>query len=964
MNAKRYSTLLLLITLLLPITVFAGETGKLTGRVLDKKTNEPILGANIVIFERINDDGTAEKIGRPMGCASDMEGSYLILNIPSGVYNVKCTYIGYKDETVTSVKISIDKSTTVSFFMIPTAQVTNEVVVTAFSQQKVEIDLTATKQTYEIENVKKIAGVEDLSDILQLQPDILDNHFRGGRTGQSNYLLSGTSIVNPLTNQAAFSPIVTGMKTVEVLTSGFSAEYGNAQSGVVNMIPREGGEKWKTTLDLSGYIPAYKTWGGSPYSEKNLAFYQALQNVSEWLKSDHSNTQNWYIGSGFTGYLGLKDQDGNKITPTLFGGHNDTLRLARIAQAMFLQSIRDLGLSYNNTVDSRIDFSLGGPLDNSSRLFVAGRNKTSYPIVPTAQPDVQMQIMSNLVYQPTSSDKFSFRFIWDNQFQNVFSSGNFLKFLFNRTLGASKFQQDAFQWGVDYQKILSSAYVWSLKANWLQVSTRTRNELLQDRELSYMYSNNKNWLSFTTPPGFNDNYLPSTSQNDNVGTFNIHTSLDAQINKQNLIKAGFQYVQNHLEIDRDINQSTASSYRKVKFNVKPYEGGLYVQDKLEFEGFIANLGLRLDYYDMQTTYYTNIWDPTSNPNYDSTANSSPYDPILALKESTKLYTKLQPRVGFSFPLSESAVFHINYGTFTQRPSYDQIFWNQITNKNQAELLGNPRLKPENTKMYDIGMVMAFADDYSLDVSAYYKDVKDLVESAYYKDKVGNSYQSYTNRDYSDIKGFFVTLTKTADDLELFVRYNYEVATGKSATNADAAVTYREDASQAVSTDIPTPADIYMNYDRTHKLVSNIVYKMKEKEGFELFDTYPLENMVFSLTFRMFSGRAYYIWDANGANVERTPTEYELRARIQKAWKFPGVSVTVYAEGFNLLNSKVYNYNGVFNNSNNNWYLDQYQGKHNGDITTYDQLSPYNTSQQIFVYSNQPIQVRLGVVLGL
>jgi outer membrane receptor protein involved in Fe transport len=940
----------------------AGETGKLSGKVLDKKTNEPVIGANIVIFERINSDGIAEKMSRPIGCASELDGSYTILNIPSGMYNVKCSYVGYADETVTKVKISIDKTSTFDFLLTPTAQVTTEVVVTAYSQKKVEIDLTATKQTYEIEDVKKIAGVEDLTDILQLQPDILDNHFRGGRAGQSNYLLSGTSIVNPLTNQAAFSPIVTGMKTVEVLTSGFSAEYGNAQSGVVNMVPREGGESWRTSLDFSGYIPSYKTWGGSPYAQSNLQFFNALQNLSEWFNLN-PNTSNalWYIGSGFSGYL--KDPNGNAISA--FGGHNDTLRLSRIAQAMFLQSIRDLGLSYNNTVDSRVDFSLGGPLNNSMRLFVAGRNKTSYPIVPTAQPDVQRQIMSNLVFQPSSADKFSFRFIWDNQFQNVFSSSNFLKFLFNRTLGASKYQQNAFQYGMDYQRILSSSYVWTLKANWLQVRSLTGSELLQDGQFGYAYSQKTDWQQYTNPANFQDNYIPLNTQNDFVSNFNLHTSLDAQLNKRNLIKAGIQFVANHLDIDRDLNRSNSTSYRNVRFNVHPYEGGLYVQDKLEFEGFIANLGLRLDYYDMNTTYYTNLFSPTLNPYYDSTANTSPYDPNLALKQKTKLFTKLQPRLGFSFPLSENAVFHINYGTFTQRPSYDQIFWNQLTSDNHAELLGNPRLKPENTKMYDIGLVTAFPWGLSLDISAYYKDVKDLVEAAFYKDNAGNTYQSYTNRDYSDIKGFFITLTKNDGNLELFVRYNYEVATGKSATAIDAPIIYRENESEVVSTDIPAPADIYMNYDRTHKLVSNVVYKFDDNEGFRLFDTYPLENTTFSVTFRCFSGRPY-TWDISGQNLkfnERAPWEYELRARVQKSWKFGGTSVAVYAEGFNLLNSKIYNYDGVFNNSSNGHYLQQYQGYFNGDINTYDQSSPYNTSQQIYVYSNQPLQVRLGVVLG-
>ena len=962
MKTKRYYKLILLFALFFAIPVKGGETGKFAGKVIDNVTNEPIYMANVVIFERINDEGNPEKMNRVLGSTSDKDGGFLIMNVPSGTYNVKCTFIGYKDETVTKVKISIDKSTNYTFAMVPSTHVTNEVVITAFNPHKVELDLTATKQTYEIEDVKQIAGVEDLTDILQLQPDIIDNHFRGGRAGQSNYLLSGTSIVNPLTNTAAFTPIVTGMKTVEVLTSGFSAEYGQAQSGVVNMIPREGGEKWETSLDISGYVPGYKTWGGSPYSQGNLGFYQALQNTSAWLNfNPNSNNALWYIGSGFSSYL--KDPDGNTIPP--FNAHNDTLKLARIAQAMFLQSIRNLGLSFDNTVDTRVDFSLGGPLDNSTRLFVAGRSKTTYSILPTAQPDMQRQVMSNLVFQPSADDKFSFRFIWDNQFQNVFTASNFLKFLFNTSLGASKFEQNTYQWGGDYQKILSPAYVLTLKANWLQVNTITASELLQDGQFGYAYSQKLNWQQYTNPANFQDNYIPLNEQNDVISDFNLQALLDAQVNKTNLFKFGFQFIGNHLNVDRDLNQSNVSSYRNVRFNVKPYEGGLYAQDKIEFEGFIANIGLRLDYYNMNTNYYTNEFEPTLNPYYDSTANSNQFDPKLALQQQTKLYTKLQPRLGFSFPLSENAVFHINYGTFTQRPSYDQIFWNQITTNNSAEILGNPQLKPENTKMYDIGVVTALPSGFNLDVSAYYKDISDLVDATFYIDKAGNNYQSYSNRDYSDVKGFFITLTKTDPNFELFIRYNYEAATGKSATSLDAPVYIRQDQSTAVSTDVPQAADIYMNYDRTHKMVANVLYRFLDNEGFELFGVQPLENTVFSMTLRLFSGRPF-TWDINGQGLqfnERSPWEYDVRARVQKSWKFGSTSVTAYAEGFNLLNSKIYNYDGVFNNSTNGHYLAQYEGQFNGDISTYDQYAPYNTSQSIYVYSNQPLQVRLGVVLG-
>ena len=126
-----------------------------------------------------------------------------------------------------------------------------EIVVTAYRAPKIEIDRTSTKQVFNISEIEGIAGVNNIEDIIALQADVVDDHFRGGREGESLYLLGGASINNPINASKAFSPIVTGLQQVEVFTSGFSAEYGNAQSGVVNMVPKEGGDTWSTRIGYS-----------------------------------------------------------------------------------------------------------------------------------------------------------------------------------------------------------------------------------------------------------------------------------------------------------------------------------------------------------------------------------------------------------------------------------------------------------------------------------------------------------------------------------------------------------------------------------------------------------------------------------------------------------------------------------------------------------------------------------------
>ena len=86
MKTKRYYKLILLFALFFAIPVKGGETGKFAGKVIDNVTNEPIYMANVVIFERINDEGNPEKMNRVLGSTSDKDGGFLIMNVPSGTY--------------------------------------------------------------------------------------------------------------------------------------------------------------------------------------------------------------------------------------------------------------------------------------------------------------------------------------------------------------------------------------------------------------------------------------------------------------------------------------------------------------------------------------------------------------------------------------------------------------------------------------------------------------------------------------------------------------------------------------------------------------------------------------------------------------------------------------------------------------------------------------------------------------
>ncbi|MCF8414572.1 MAG: TonB-dependent receptor [Melioribacteraceae bacterium] len=953
--------LLILLISFITTNIWAGEKGKISGKIIDSQTGEPLIGANIILLSRWQ-DGREFRLETIMGGSTDFEGDYFIINIPPGMYSLKASYVGYADKVLTNVQVNVDRTTIVDFELTAEDLVTDEVLVTAYSPQTVEKDLTATKQTYNIDEVQSLAGVADIADILELQADVVDDHFRGGRVGESLYLMGGGSIVNPLNNQRAFKPIVTGLEQVEVYTSGFSAEYGNAQSGVVNMVTKEGGDRWETRVEFAANPPYYKSWAGSPYSTSNLDFYNGLTDPVSWLDENPTQPGKPLYDAGYG--FGPRYLPPRVTWPPDPLTQNDSLHIARLGQVLWLQSVRDVGMEYDNTVDHRLDFTIGGPITKKLKMFVAGRQNIENPIVPTPDDDIERQLLTSFSYQLDNSNKLKFRFVYDNVFENGLSS-NWERWLFDRTFYVSKLNNTSLQFGLSWNYIQSRSTFADIKLNVLKVQTEERIELLEEGEFLEDYSQGTNWVDYTGPSNHRVGRLVDDRGVENVITYDLSASVTSQVDKGNLLKAGLQFSYYDLNVDQQENVTNPGSFRAIQFSAFPYEGAFFVQDKMEFEGFIANIGIRFDFYDFNYNFFSDIYSPLRNPNYDDSKpyleRGQYYNPNEAQKEKTKLFSRIQPRVGLSFPLSETSVFHLNYGTFTQRPSFNQIFYNQVTIFNEIEELGNPRLKPENTKAYDIGLVNAFPFGVKLDVSAYYKDVTNLVESAYYYDEQQTVYQTYINRDYADIKGFHISLEKSEGSVRGYLRYNYESATGKSSNALDAPVTYFEQPAEGQdASELPDPEDVFLNYDRSHKAVANIRYLTPSEFLFGIDDFYPFGSINVSLTYKAYTGRPY-TYDETGQGLKfnkRTPVEQDLRMRIEKRIRMANTDLIIYGEGFNLLNKEIYNYSRTFDDERNTprWENDR------ENILTDDEYFPYVTSQELYLLSNQPRHFRFGVIV--
>lgn len=222
------------------IDAFAASTGKISGKVTDQSTGEPIIGANVLI------EGTY------LGSASDVDGNFFILNIPPGKYSVKCQVIGYKIFIQTNIIVNADLTTKCDFKLEIGVIEGDEIIVEA-KRPLIQQDLTASRSIRTFEEIQTIP-IENIQNIVGMSAGFVDGHARGGRMDEVLYLVNGMPVTDPMgqgdlgTSEVEINIPEFSIAEVNVTTGGFSAEYGNAQSGVVDVILQEGGSRYNGNL--------------------------------------------------------------------------------------------------------------------------------------------------------------------------------------------------------------------------------------------------------------------------------------------------------------------------------------------------------------------------------------------------------------------------------------------------------------------------------------------------------------------------------------------------------------------------------------------------------------------------------------------------------------------------------------------------------------------------------------------
>jgi outer membrane receptor protein involved in Fe transport len=826
-DASRLLLCCVMVLMLSAGQTFGGQTGKIAGHISDGQTHEPLPGASVVI------DGTR------LGAAANPDGYYFINNVPPGTYSVTVSLVGYQRAIVRNVLVKIDLTTTQDVRLSSTSVDVSEVLITA-DRPLVQKDLTSTSVTVSSEDIKMMP-VENVDQVINLQAGVIGGHFRGGRTDEVLYLVDGVSVSDPYNNGRGITVENSSIRQMEVISGAFNAEYGQAMSGVVNIVTQEGSQEYHGSI--SGYVGDFFT--------THTDIFENLDHHGAPRTRDIEAT-----ASGPLGIPGL----------TLF------------AAGRFLEQDGYLyGKRVYKTSDNLAYFPTGDgkevSMNPSRRISVTG--KLAY-----AFGEMKLSATSNYEHGWNKYYDHAFRWVPDG-ITNHYHTSQMHGLQLTHTLSPStywmlKYSYNFFDYrGHLYENPFDTHYVDPDRG---------------DPQSNYTFRSGGNYAS---------------RYERNTRTNLIQASIASQVSKEHKVTAGaevqmhrlYTHGYNMVNMTAGVYDSTTGDpvftigYPRLgalgnqSYLKYPVLGSAYVQDKMEYDIMIINAGVRFDYFHAASEYPADLKNPTMISKYNGAGQ------YIRAKDKYQV----SPRLGISFPITDQGIIHFSYGHFFQIPGFDNLYTNSEHLVSSAGSLstttGNPDLDAQRTVSYEIGLQQVLFENYSLDVTAYYRDIRNYLGMEIIEMYDGRSYARYINRDYANVRGFVVSFERRfLDFFSVKADYTFQIAEGNSSDPRT--VYYNNQADPPVE----TPKTVVpLDWDQRNTLNISL---MVGQPG----------DWTTSLIFQYGSGYPYTedVRTSKGLRFENggvKPTFLNVDLRAEKSIPLAGVNINAFLWVYNLLDIK-------------------------------------------------------------
>lgn len=870
---------------LFSMPVFAGVTGKIAGIVTDANTKEKLSAVNVIIK------------GAGTGAATDKGGYYYIINVPVGAYSLSASMLGYKTLTKEDIKVSADLTTTVNFLLEPTAIQAEEVKVTA-QRPLITLDATSTTHTMNSSQIER-QPVRNFTEVVAQQSGVVSSsggtswttdglHIRGGRGDEVAYMVDGMSAQDRLTGRsdATVRLNMDAVEEVSVTTGGFNPEYGEAMSGIVNVVTKEGREpegmiRYSTdrVSTISRDQDRLELSLGGP-----LVFHPKLLYFFSGELSSRENATSWYGPMSHTDreIYSLQGKLTYKITPG-----------TKLKLSGFLS--REQGGNYSMYVGyADIDSRSSNSFKYAPPEYRPDRLAKSYQMMAT----LTSQLRKNIFYE-----------LRVGRFKSINITGH-------RDWEKEK---DRGWWeDISYKPWWTYDFDTYGRGSASDIGWATKDP---NGDYYYPYGVPLTYgFVFGSPCG----WIKRISAYDGA-----KFDLTSQLNRNHEVKFGIdakihtaekeeaQYINDVPTVpvvggdasDAALKSEVPPEYRKLKYalyqdeyNYRPKEFATYIQDKIEYSGFVVNGGLRFDYFDPSCWRYKDMLAP-----YDTLGN---LDTV-----SAKIKYQLSPRLGIAFPVTERTVFHLSYGHFLQvsqfRWLYDSHNINLYTATGGWTLVSNPDLPPQHTIQYEIGVDHEIISNLALTVTGFYKDIYNLIGTRFIN-AVPKNYTAYQTDNYGNVLGVEFALRKRANNwLSGQLAYTIQYARGTSSYERE---TYYEYISNITPDPItgeplqPPKIDYPLEFDQRHTVKLNIDFMVPEKWGPTIVGTKILENADINILTDIGSGLPYTKEDSKGQRIgeigaEHLPWSFNTDLKFNKPFKLFGAELSFFALVSNLFDRK-------------------------------------------------------------
>ncbi|MGA0255642.1 MAG: TonB-dependent receptor [Rhodothermales bacterium] len=830
-------------------SVSAQTTGKIAGVVTDAGFGSGLPGVNVFI------EGTTQ------GTATNVDGSYSIIGVPPGTYTVVASYIGFATQKTENVVVNAGLTVEVDFKLREEVFEGEEIVVVA-EKPLVQKDLTATTAIVSGDEIRSLP-VENFGQILGLQAGVVNGHFRGGRMGEVGYWVDGMPVTDVFDGSLGVSVENNMVDELQVVTGAFNAEYGQAMSGIVNIVTRDGSNTF------SGGIRAFF----GDYLTSNIDLFQNLDSVSPTAVHN--------IEGDFSGPI-IKDKLFFNTSARYFA--ND-------------------GHIYGREVFAPQDVGI----DQTGRLTLLNPGGSGDSSFASLNPYEKVSGQAKLMYK-TGNMKFALTAIAS---QEDFLGGGGTQDLFFMPQVRRPETKEAFTTFFKVTHTLSASTFYELGL------TRTKTNFD-----SYLYKDpfderylDNTYLGFTDgikTSNFRIGGTDNTRFNRSTETYLGKLDVTSQVDQRNMVKAGLEFRRHDLVFNDQFtavfpvgNEFETRLITNGYYQRKPIEASAYIQDKIEFDGLIVNIGLRWDYFDSDGPVLADENDPDIV--FEERRQALAEGEIFA---DASAKSQLSPRLGVSFPISERGVVHFSYGWFFQIPNFELLYRNPqfrlgTSGSGLIGLIGNADLRPQKTINGEIGLKQALSNDTSVEITAYFRDINDLAGTA--TDPIlvrGTSarYGKFVNSDFGFIRGMILRFDqRIMDNMSISLDYTYQVAKGNASDpaavyNAAAAKQEREQQIVPLDWDQLHTANVSMTYDdRANNWGMSIISSFGTGLPYTPQQTTQQTGVILPTTIQL--------------NSQAKPTTWDVDLTAYKSFRMSGGELQIFTKIDNLFDRQ--NEYGVF-----------------------------------------------------